>query len=50
MVLKQEAQLYLLVKQLALVNNKSQVRNSCFKRAPHGQPICIKCNLPGHIA
>lgn len=50
MVLKQQAQLELLVKHLAPVPNKPPIQNNRFKRAPDGRPICIRCNQPGHIA
>lgn len=49
-VLKQQAQLDLLVKHLAPAANKSSGPNNRFKRTPDGRPICIKCNRPGHIA
>lgn len=50
MVLKQQAQLDLLVKHLAPATGKPPVKNNRFKRASDGRPICIRCNLPGHIA
>ncbi|XP_049340756.1 uncharacterized protein LOC125804921 [Astyanax mexicanus] len=54
LVLKQQAQLDMLVRRLGPVNSNfptsSVPRASRFKRTPDGQPICIKCNNPGHIA
>lgn len=53
-VLKQQAQLDLLVKHLGHPPSKPQAsqpyRAGRFKRTPDGQPICIKCDQPGHIA
>ncbi|KAK0155123.1 hypothetical protein N1851_002542 [Merluccius polli] len=54
MVLKQQAQLDMLVQHLGPAAGQSRApqpyREGRFKRAPNGQPICIRCNQPGHIA
>lgn len=54
LVLKQQAQLDMLVRQLGHSSSKSQGPQSYgggrFKRTPDGQPICLKCDKPGHIA
>lgn len=54
MVLKQQVQLDMLVQHLGQSTGKphaSQLnREGRFKRAPNGQPICIRCDRPGHIA
>ena len=54
LVLKQQAQLDTLVRQLGHPNGRSQApplqRDGRYKRAPNGQPICIRCDQPGHIA
>lgn len=54
LVLKQQAQLDMLVRQLGHSSGKSQVpqpyRGGRFKRTPDGQPICLRCDKPGHIA
>ena len=53
-VLKQQAQLDMLVQHLGQPIGKSRApqpyREGRFKRAPDGQPICIQCEQPGHIA
>jgi hypothetical protein len=48
LVLKQQAQLDTLVRQLGHPNGRSQAPP--LKRAPNCQPICIRCDQPGHIA
>lgn len=54
MVLKQQAQLDTLIKHLGQSSNRPQAvqshRGSRFRRAPDGQPICFRCDKPGHIA
>lgn len=54
LVLKQQAQLDMLVRQLGHPGGRSQVpqpyRGGRFKRTPDGQPICLRCDKPGHIA
>lgn len=53
MVLRQQAQLDLLAKHLGPVENiasRPAVKTNRFRRSPDGQPICIRCNVPGHIA
>lgn len=54
MVLKQQAQLDLLVKHLGQPTSKPPAfqpyKPGRFKRTSDGQPICIKCDQPGHIA
>jgi hypothetical protein len=54
MVLKQQAQLDMLVQHLGQSTGKPHApqlnREGRFKRAPNGQPICIRCDRPGHIA
>ena len=53
-VLKQQAQLDMLVQHLGQPTSKSRApqpyREGRFKRALDGQPICIRCEQPGHIA
>lgn len=53
-VLKQQAQLDMLVRQLGQPSNTSQApqpyKGGRYKRTPDGQPICIRCGKPGHIA
>lgn len=55
-ILRQQAQLDLLMARLGPQPDHSRrpppptFRGTRFKRAPDGQPICIQCNLPGHIA
>ena len=53
MVLRQQAQLDMLVKRFCPTNGNvscPSFRNSRFRRTPEGQPICIRCGGPGHIA
>lgn len=54
MVLKQQAQLDLLVKHLGQPSGRPQSSQPYgagrFKRTADGKPICIKCGQPGHIA
>lgn len=54
LVLKQQAQLDMLVRQLGHHSGRSQPplphRGGRYKRAPNGQPICLRCDQPGHIA
>lgn len=54
MVLKQQAQLDTLLKHLGQSSNRPQAvqshRGSRFRRTPDGQPICFRCDKPGHIA
>lgn len=54
LVLKQQAQLDMLVRQLGHPSGRSQGpplhRGGRYKRAPNGQPICLRCGQPGHIA
>lgn len=54
LVLKQQAQLDMLVRQLGHTRSQSQApqsrRGDRYKRAPDGQPICLICDKPGHIA
>lgn len=54
LVLKQQAQLDMLVRQLGHLSGRSQAppppRGGQYKRAPDGQPICLRCDQPGHIA
>ena len=53
-VLRQQAQLDLLVKHLSQPTSRPYAaqppREGRFKRTPDGQPICIRCDQPGHIA
>ncbi len=59
LVLKQQAQLDQLLKATHSANHfiptygqesKWQKGGNQYKRTPDGQPICLKCNQPGHIA
>lgn len=54
LVLKQQAQLDMLIRQLGHPSGRSQAppphRGGRYKRAPNGQPICLRCDQPGHIA
>lgn len=54
MVLRQQAQLDLILKTLntsdGASGNANRASRNRFRRAPDGQPICIKCNQASHIA
>ena len=53
LVFKQHVQLELLVKHLGPSSQpaeKPPARANRFRRAPDGQPICVRCNMPGYIA
>lgn len=54
LVLKQQAQIDMLVKQMGQAPTKAPASQSYsggrYRRAPDGRPICLKCDQPGHIA
>lgn len=52
LVMQQQAQLDLIMKTLGTFEGVTpgRPRINRFRRTPDGQPICIKCNQPGHIA
>lgn len=53
LVLKQQAQLDMLTRHLAPPKSNPRTapaRDGRFRRTRDGQPVCLRCNQPGHIA